>query len=138
MTCFDGIARWHSLLSVQSLRRCPWWIFFYHMGLLMQQGICSVMYCRSPCFPFWLESSGYTILCSHTWLQGLGICTFSWHMHWQVLLHWNSQFCYDYCSCPFWINCDIILNRLWYIYIINYMFIFNTHLSIDSQFQPLW
>ena len=40
------------------------------------------MYCRSHCFLFRLESSGYTILCSHTRLQGLGICTISWHMHW--------------------------------------------------------
>ena len=55
---FDGIARWRSLLSVQSLGRCQWWIFFHHMGLLVQQDICSVMYYRNPCFLLRLESSG--------------------------------------------------------------------------------
>ena len=80
--------------------------FFYHIGLLMHQDICSVMCCSSPCFLFRLESSGYTIFCSHTQLQGLGICTFSWHMHWTGSPPLEQ-------SVLLWLLFSSFLSRLW-------------------------
>ena len=107
MTCFDGIARWRSMLSVQSLRRCPWWIFFYHMGLLMQQDICSVMYVEAPAsLLFRLESSGYTIFCSHTQLKR------SWYLH-----CFMAYALYRFSSTGtvlLWLLFLSFLSRLWY------------------------
>ena len=77
------------------------------MGLLMQQDICSVMYCRRHCFLFRLGSSGYTFRCSHTQIKGLGICTFSWHMHWTGSPPLEQ-------SVLLWLLFLFFLNRLWY------------------------
>ena len=56
------------------------------------------------------------LACSHTQLQGLGICTFSWHMHWTGSPPLEQ-------SVLLWLLFSSFLSKLWYLDVDGWLFL---------------